>query len=222
MKRSISLIIALMLLLSFVLPTQAAGGKVTYHGQANGFVFAPGTDYSLTDLFPNFKSVMPGDSLTQTITVKNDAAKNIKVKIYLRSLGADAESADFLSKLHLTVKTSEKNKMAYMFDAAADQTAGLTDWVYLGTLYSGGTVNIDVTLDVPVELGNEYSDRIGYIDWEFMVEEFETDPTDPFPPQTGDDGFWWIVVCAACAVIVIFFIFRRKREKEEEKVNFAQ
>ena len=101
---------------------------------------------------------MPGDSITQNITVKNDSSYNVKVKLYVRSLGADEDSADFLSKLHLTVAKSENNEMSYMFDAAADQTAGMTDWICLGTLYSGGEVNLVLNLDIPLDLGDEYQD----------------------------------------------------------------
>ena len=169
MKKVITLLVVLILSLSSVLPVYAADGKVTYDGNAREFIFEPGSEHSLTDLFPNFKGVMPGDTLTQKITVKNDAANNVKVKIYIRSLGAHEDSVEFLSQLGLKVQKSEDNEMAYMFDAAANETAQLTDWVYLGTLYSGGEVNLDVILDVPVELDNEFQNKICYLDWEFMI-----------------------------------------------------
>ena len=78
MKKIITLLTVLVLVLSSVLPVYAADGKVSYDGKAKEFIFAPGSDYSPTDLFSNFKDVMPGDTLTQ----------KIKVKIYIRSLGA--------------------------------------------------------------------------------------------------------------------------------------
>ena len=73
MKKIVVLLMTALLLLSFAVTSFAADGKVTYSGNAGDFVFEPGSDQSLTDLFPNFKDVMPGDSLTQKITVKNDA-----------------------------------------------------------------------------------------------------------------------------------------------------
>ena len=195
----------------------AADGKVIYDGKAGSFIFAPGTDYSLTDLFPDFKGVMPGDELTQKITVRNDSDYKIKANIYIRSLGAHEDSADFLSKLKLKVAKSEENKMAYMFDAAADQSAQLTDWVLLGTLYSGGEVNLDVTLSVPVELDNEFQDRIGFLDWEFRVEEMQISPDDPKPPGTGDStpmGLW-LAVGGCVAAMIIFIIIKRRRDNDE-------
>ena len=146
MKKLTFFLLSLCILLSCSVNAFAAGSSVTYDGEARNFIFSPGSTHSPTDLFQNFKSVMPGDSLTQDITVINDSHRNVKVKIYMRALGAHEGSVDFLSQLHLRVKKSDSNTMAYMFDATADETAQLTDWVCLGTLYSGGKVDLQVLL----------------------------------------------------------------------------
>lgn len=218
MKKCSIFLCVFMLLLSCVTPVFAADGNVTYSGDAGKFVFAPGSEHSPTDLFPNFKDVMPGDSITQPITVKNDASNKVKVKIYVRSLGAHEDSVAFLSKLHLRVEKSEENTMAYMFDAAAGETAQLTEWVCLGTLYSGGEVNLNVILDVPVELDNQYQQQIGYLDWEFMIEEYEIEPTDPEPPKTGDDFQIWIwlglMLMSLCGLMILILAWKRE-DKEK-------
>ena len=224
MKKLLTLLIVCVVALSSVLPVYAAEGKVTYSGNAGEFIFEPGSDNSLTDLFPDFKGVMPGDTLTQKITVKNDASNDVKVKIYIRSLGAQEGSEAFLSQLGLKVKTSAENEMAYMFDAAASETAQLTDWVCLGTLYSGGEVNLDVTLSVPVELGNEFKNQIGYLDWEFKIEEYPVEPDDPKPPQTGDNsnlGLWFTLMICSLIVLIILLVWRKKdREIEENATKY--
>lgn len=216
MKKLITVLIILATVLSSALPVYASDGKVTYSGNAGAFVFAPGTEHSLTDLFPNFKDVMPGDTLTQKITVKNDADNKVKVDIYLRSLGAHESSAEFLSQLGLTVQKSQDNDMAYMFDAKANETAQLTDWVCLGTLYSGGEVNLDVTLTVPVELDNKFQSSIGYLDWEFRIEEFPIHPDDPVPPQTGDATKLGLLigclVVSTSAIIILLIIKKKSRQ----------
>ena len=219
MKKIITLLIVCVIALSSVLPVYAADGKVTYSGNAGNFVFEPGSEHSLTDLFPNFKSVMPGDTLTQKITVKNDADNKVKVKIYMRSLGAHEDSVEFLSQLGLKVAKSEENEMAYMFDAAANKTAQLTDWVCLGTLYSGGEVNLDVTLNVHTSLDNEFQNKIGYLDWEFMIEEFPIEEGDPKPPQTGDNsnmGLWFALMISSLAMLIILLVWRKKDKENEE------
>lgn len=219
MKKIIALLFTVVLLLSSTVTVFAADGKVTYSGNAGNFVFEPGSDHSLTNLFPNFKGVMPGDTLTQKITVKNDADNNVKVKIYVRSLGAHEDSEAFLSQLGLKVKTSSENEMAYMFDAAASETAQLTDWVCLGTLYSGGEVNLDVTLNVHTSLDNEFQNKIGYLDWEFMIEEFPIEEGDPKPPQTGDNsnmGLWFALMISSLAMLIILLVWRKKDKEDEE------
>ncbi len=216
MKKFFTLLITLALLLSSAVTAFAADGRVTYSGNAGSFVFEPASEHSLTDLFPNFKGVMPGDTLTQKITVKNDADNKVKVKIYIRSLGAHADSVEFLSQLGLKVAKSEENEMAYMFDAAASETAQLTDWVCLGTLYSGGEVNLDVVLSVPATLDNKFQNKIGYLDWEFMIEEFPIEPDDPKPPQTGDDSniVLWVAVTICSSAMIVILLFRRKKDQE--------
>jgi len=222
MKKILTLLLTFVLLLSSTVTVFAADGKVTYSGNAGSFVFEPGSDHSLTDLFPNFKGVMPGDKLTQQITVKNDADNNVKVKIYVRSLGAHEDSKAFLSQLGLKVKTSSENEMAYMFDATASETAQLTDWVCLGTLYSGGEVNLDVTLNVPVSMGNEFQDQIGYLDWEFKIEEYPVEDTDPKPPQTGDNsnlGLWFALMICSLFMLIILLVWRKKDREIEENAR---
>ena len=206
--------IIFILLLCFSLPTMAKESSVTYAGDSGEFIFTPGSSQSPTDLFPEFKDVMPGDTLVQKIKVKNAASKAVKVKIYLRALGAQADSQDFLSQLGLKVRTASNNTMAYMFDAAASETAQLSDWVCLGTLYSGGEVNLEVLLEVPVTLDNAYSGQTGYLDWEFKVEEFPVEDDDPVPP-TGDSfnrPLWITIFASAGIVVLLLFILRKRRE----------
>ena len=192
-----SLVLALMLLCSTAVSFATGSSSVTYKGKAKEFIFQPGSDYSVTDLFTNFKGVMPGDTLTQQINVRNEASKKVNVKIYIRALGpAELEnnngeeivsaddSADFLKEMKLTVDTEDDTRL---FEAPADQTAGLTDWVCLGTFRSGADVDLNVNLEVPITMGNDYQERIGAMDWQFMAEEFPLDPDDPSTPTDPSD-----------------------------------
>lgn len=212
--KGILLILTVVYLMMSMTVTAFAAGNVTYAGSASGFIFEPGSEYSPTDLFTDLKNVMPGDCLTQEITVKNDVSNKVKVNIYMRSRGAHKESIDFLSKLHMTVDKSADNEMAYMFDAAADQTDGLNDWVLLGTLYSGGEVDLEVTLEVPIDLDNEYQEAIGYLDWQFKVEEMPTETGDPIPPKTGDvvnTSAYLILVSTSGLAIHGLWIFKSRK-----------
>lgn len=216
MKKILVCLLALTVIFSAALTVMAADGNVIYSGDSGSFIFQPGSEYSPTDLFPDFKDVMPGDVLTQRIAVRNDASNQVKVKIYMRALGAQPESEEFLSQLKLKVTQDTEN---VMFDAAASETAQLTEWLCLGTLYSGGETELNVELTVPVTLDNTFKNQIGYLDWEFMVEEYPVEPSDPIIP-TGDNTplvlYGTLAVVSAAAVTVLLVLLLRKKEKKTE------
>ena len=223
LNKSISLLLALMLVFSFAPAALAAddstaepdtSSSVTYVGGAEKFVFLPGSEYTDSDLFNNFKGVMPGDKLSQKVKVKNTCGK--AVNIYMRAVVHDEKTnplsknvsakvaeqnadktlteqeridimKDFLQQLTMTVKQGDKE----LFHATAEQLGGLEKNVPLGRLQSGQGTELDVVLEVPIEMGNEYANRIGEVDWVFTVEEIEEggpgpgpgpDPDKPEPP----------------------------------------
>ncbi len=182
MRKWISLLFAAVLAWNLAVPALAAG-NVSYEGRAEGFLFRPGSLFSPTDLFPDFKDVMPGDTLTEEIEIRNDARRGVKIRLWLRSHGAQEGTGEFLSQLQLTVK---QRGDSILFDAPADEPGDLSQWTYLGTIYSGGRIRLDLTLEVPKEMGNEFAGNIGYIDWEFMIQELPVAETDPEIPKTYD------------------------------------
>ena len=216
MKKLTSLLLVLLMVLAMsvnVFATEVTDpepvdvdGSVTYEGKANQFIFEPGSEYSPTDLFTNFKGVMPGDSLVEHITVTNAKTTGMKIKIYMRALGAQEGTDDFLKQMTLTVK---KNGDAVLFEAPANETAQLTDWVLLGTLSAGGQANLDVELNVPIEMGNDFANQIGYLDWQFKVEEI------PDPPKTGDDSnimlYGGIAVVSLILLVAVLVVYKRKK-----------
>ena len=217
MKRFARIFAAVLVILMALSLSAYADGKVTYNGASQKFVFEPGTSESPTSLFEDFQNVMPGDTLTEQIVIKNTSQNGSYIRLYLRALGAQEGSDGLLSQMKLTVK---QNGESTLFEAPADETAQLTDWVYLGAMHSGGEMTLDVTLEVPVEMGDEFQNQAGYFDWEFKAEEI---PRDPNTPQTGDTGnvFLYAAVLVCCivvmAVIVILFVRAKKKEKKQQE-----
>lgn len=162
-----------------------ATGTVHYVGQAEGFIFAPHEDENVTDLFPLLKNVMPGDSLVQDIEVHNKDVHGTPVRIYLRALGADAESEEFLSQLMLTVDQVNGERH---FEAAAHETAGLTDWVLLGTVPAEDNEELELTLTVPLSLDDSFQDAVGHLEWQFKVEEAAIDGGSGMSGGSGGTG----------------------------------
>ena len=190
-----------MLLMAALLCASALAASVTYEGGAERFVFLPES----TDLFEGFKGVLPGDVLTQTIRVQNDSGA--PVRIYLRAEPVSEEDADFLNALHMTVSSGSKE----IFDAPAGVQDGLAKNVLLGSFRQGGGTELYVTLEVPIELGNEYMGRMGTVPWVFLAEEVAGGDT----PETGD---WfrpalWCGAAALIAACIAWMLLHRRRAK---------
>lgn len=187
MKKSCKTIFSLVLtlLLTVSLATSAfATSSITFKGFSDGFDFQPGSEYTETDLFDGFKNVMPGDTVTDTITFTNEATDCDYVNLYMRAEAHDKENnplsekvaekesvatmTEFLSKLSMKVW----NGSELIYDASPDQLDGLKDNTLLGTFHTGDTTTLKVELTVPIELDNRFANRVGEVDWIFHVEAY--------------------------------------------------
>ena len=183
-KKSISFILMLLLVMSFATTAFAADSSITFTGFSSGFEFQPGSEYTETDLFGSFKNVMPGDTVTETITFTNSATDCDFVNLYMRAEAHDetdnplspkvaeketvATMTEFLSKLSMKVW----NGTELIYDASPDQLDGLKSNKLLGTFRTGETATLKVELSVPIELDNKYANRVGEVDWIFHVEAY--------------------------------------------------
>lgn len=130
----LTLLLVLTLVCAFAPTARAADATVTFRGYADGFSFAPGSVYTDSDLFDNFKDVMPGDTRTQNVTISNAATDCDYAEIFLRAVPHDDEAdgrvsdREFLEQLSMQVYYGADK----IYDASPDQTGGLTDDISLG------------------------------------------------------------------------------------------
>ena len=237
MKRLMTLLMALVMVMGLATTVFAADSTITYNGKGKLFEFAPGSVYTETDLFEDFKGVMPGDKRTETVTIKNayksDSCDYIKVSIrgllhdasgnpispkVLEELKADERNEDlteleymhkFLDQLTLTVKqgtnlvyTGKPSTLEKGFEGG--------EAVYLGSLKKGESMTLDVTLEVPIEMDNEFADRIGEVDWVLVVSEMEYEDA-----KTGDETMilpYVILLAAAAAGLAVMFVTKRRKQ----------
>ena len=183
-KAITSLVLMLLVVMSMSVTAFAASPSITFEGFSKGFDFQPGSEYTETDLFGNFKNVMPGDTVTETITFTNSATDCDFVNLYMRAEAHDetanplspkvaeketvATMTEFLSKLSMKVW----NGTELIYDASPDQLDGLRSNKLLGTFRTGETATLKVELSVPIELDNKYANRVGEVDWIFHVEAY--------------------------------------------------
>ena len=179
-----SLVLMLLMVMSLASTAFAASPSITFNGFSKGFDLQPGSEYTQTDLFGGFKNVMPGDTVTETITFTNSATDCDFVNLYMRAEAHDETAnplsskvaeketvvtmTEFLSKLSMKVW----NGTELIYDASPDELDGLKTNKFLGTYRSGEKATLKVELNVPIELGNEYANRVGEVDWIFHVEAY--------------------------------------------------
>lgn len=184
LKRFSSLVLVALVILSLSVTALAVSPSITFEGHSKGFDFVPGSEYTESDLFNNFKNVMPGDVLTEEITFTNSATDCDFVHLYLRAELHDAEKnplseevaetetaasmVEFLSQLSMKVW----NGAELIYEASPDELGGLAENVLLGTFRTGETATLKVELTVPETLGNEFANRVGEVDWIFHVEAY--------------------------------------------------
>lgn len=199
------------ILLMLLLCSSALASSVTYVDKDELFKFKPGSTYEVTDLFENFKGVLPGDVLEEVITVQNSSAGQVRIWMqckYDAYVATDAK--DFLDQLKLTVVSGDTE----IFEAAADEKAQLTERRLLGTFKKNGKVDLTVTLEVPTDLGSEYMGQVGVVPWTFIVEEIPEDET----PETGDwfrSGLWITAAAVIAMALIVLIIAQRRRHTEE-------
>lgn len=206
MKKVLPILLILLLLAGMVPAGASSSSNVLFKGGAENFVFMPGSVFTDTDMFTNFKNVMPGDVITQRIQVKNNSG--MQVRLYLRAEPVEERHREFLS--HLNLQVTSKNE--HVFDAAASQTAQLTENVPLGVFKTAGSTELVLTLTVPYDLGNEYMLATGIIPWVFTAEEY-IDEEDT--PHTGDyfDLGTWLLAGGMIVSAIAFVLIRMKKEK---------
>lgn len=221
-RRISTLLMALALVLSLSVPAFAS--SVTFEGKSQGFALDGHNQLTATDLFGNFKNLMPGDSVSETITIQNVARDCDYIKLYIRAVphgsgnGLSGEVAeiedsvasmqDFLSQLYMEVYQGSSR----IYSGSPDELDGFRDNVYLGQYKKNQGTTLTVTLNVPADLDNEYAFRAGEVDWVFTVECYDESGK---LIQTGQNN-WPIAVLLALGVVVMaagVVMISRKRKR---------
>ena len=142
------------------------------------------TTYTPTNLFRNFEGVMPGDTLTQDVVIKNNSSNSIKLYLKVLPHGADNALSDsvaektnldemiaFLNQFALKVVAGEGETQKALFDISEGHLGTFSDSAELGILHSGKAANLQVKLDVPITMSNAFAKEIGEVDFVFTIEE---------------------------------------------------
>ena len=150
------------------------------------------------DLFADFKEMMPGDSRSQTIRVKVENLEDGYIYLYLRTEPvwqdnpAEITSAEAEGWKALTDQALSQMNLVIRQDEQELTKAALAEGVFLGKFRRDGALDLDVTLEIPIEVGNELQSLRGEIGWVFTAEYYKdpdvsTDPDNPNNPNNPDN-----------------------------------
>ena len=170
---------------------------VLFEGGAEGLI-GKGDDF-----FSNWHTLMPGDKLEDTISVKNDYVR--KIKLFFRT--ENTISTDLEEAVNLKIYRGT--------DCIYDATlAGTRDEMVLAVMDPGTEFVIKYTLDVPETLGNKYDLAEGQVKWIFRSEMLGSFAKDG--KWTGvDNDITLYALCggSALAVIAISFCLSKRKKK---------
>ena len=217
-KHLFSLILAVVMMLSMTISGFAAG-IVTYKSEGEKFEFKPGTEYSDTDLFTDFKEMMPGDNKSQEIRFVYNGKDGVTANVYLQmklpasdfKANDKTKDAKLLEAIVLTVKAEDGT---VIYSGPANE-GNMESAVKIAQLRKGKETTITVTagLDL-VKTDNEVRNMAAAIDWVFKIEEI---PDPVVVPDTGDNtgALMYAGMFGAAAMALFVLIVLKKRTREE-------
>ena len=156
-----------------------------------------------TDLFANFKEVMPGDTLTQTIYVQaNQIQKVTDVYLTMEKVDEVKLPQEILFRLYA--------EETLIVEDSLNNYETMSDGILLHRFEGEDTIVIKAVLEVPIEIGNEVANLCKNLKWTFFVQEDGV----IIPPQTGDYHMpYHSVILSACSLTIIVWIFIKKRKE---------
>ena len=134
---------------------------VSYEGAARNLVTVPG------DFFINLGTAMPGDSLSDTVVVRNTTAT--EAEFFFRTEipeGLTDEERDLMEQFELEIV--REGSLLYSGSLGAEALSETP--VSLGVYQPGEEGSLHFTLKLPAELKNVYARRETFVNWIFSVQ----------------------------------------------------
>ena len=178
----------------------------------NYFVFFEGGAEGLinkgSDVFSNWTTLMPGDYLEDTISIKNNYVQ--KVKLFFRTENPEITELEKACNLQI-FRGTEK-----IFDGKLSETR---NEMVLAVMDPGTEFVLKYTLDVPKELTNKYDLTEGQVKWIFRVEMLGSYEKTKNGKGTGVDNdiTRYIYIGVAMAIMIGGLVFILKKNDEKEK-----
>ena len=152
--------------------------------QDGGFVFNPET----TDLFSDFKNLLPGETRNQTVKVENSTediyAIGVRAEL-IDQLGDDPATLELIDRLlkeYAQIVITDENGHK-LYEGPVWGNLGVDPFEFhgktmehnigLGNFHPGDSKDLSVQLMLDPAIGNEYQELLGLIKWVWTATEIE-------------------------------------------------
>lgn len=153
--------------LAVPLSAWADAPSIVYDGGSRTLTVSGSVEGS--DLFDNFKSLMPGDERSQDIGVEVKSI-DAPVRLFIKA-EVDEQTAEDLSGLTLMATYRDATGERRVKEASVGKL--FAEGVQIATFDSADTGTLALELKVPASVGNELADATKQIPWKITVEDDE-------------------------------------------------
>ena len=156
--------------------TQSVQNSVVYEGSAHKLVAAP------DDFFGNFGVLMPGDTVSDSVEIKNTTDNTAEIFFSAGYENQTDEQVGLLKALEIQIRYGGKE----IYKGKLTEES-LKNGISLGKYAPGQGGKMDFTITMPASLGNAYARRNADVKWVFTVSE-DTPSGTPSPASQGLSG----------------------------------
>lgn len=183
---------------------------ITYENGANG-------DVEISNgFFDDMKNIMPGDTYSSSIKIKNTNKENAKYYLKLNLDGLTEKEIDLLNEIDLVI-TNKAGKVIYKGKVKDAQN------ILLGKYNIGEEDEFNLKISVPIDLSNKYAGIYPKLNWTFSV-DYDKDTTkenndnqNKSNPQTGDKinvSITIFLISSMGLLVVMLLDYKEKRNIE--------
>lgn len=175
---------------------------VTMEGAASRLVVMP------PDFFQNFKELMPGDEVSDTIKIHNDSEQT--AELFFRTEEPEGLTQDQKELLeHLQFRMVKDDEEIYRGNL---QSKELNREISLGTYRKGDTSEVKFYISMPAEDQNWFAVRDTMIHWIFYS-SLQKESTEPKTGDTQNALFYILSAAGAMSVICAIAVKKVKKRK---------
>lgn len=187
--------------------SEANTATVVFQSKTKGFAF----DKNAGDLFIAYKNMVPGEVISQIVTVTNHETENVTINLWNEE---DMKAAVPETQLALVKQLLKSYSHLTITDDTGDVIYSGGIWnedntlrVSLGNFKPGETKNLNLNLQISPEVGNDFKELAATVVWGFEAMGRET------PVATGDTTNllpYIIIASVSAALFVGLTIFNVK------------